>query len=206
MSNWNLYSVGLQTIRILCTVGAVYDPPRSLNGGAVGGHRPPLQLLAALCILVALGSVPAYGQQCSAEIVYMNPKTTIDPSEVLSLNLFSTVSKPSNCLAAQIHLTATYFDADENFICSGTIEGVADQSTNVQSTNLEVRPLNMEEFVRLKVPKRPLARRLFCMNVEGNIEVPVTDIMAAAFLRLRATILPRNGGVATTELRLTFKP
>lgn len=175
MSNWNRYSVGLRTIRILC-------------------------------VLCFLGSVSAYGQQCSAEIVYMNPKTTIDPSEVLSLNLFSTVSKPSNCLTAQIHLTATYFDADENFICSGTIEGVADQSTNVQSTNLEVRPLNMEEFVRLKVPKRPLARRLFCMNVEGNIEVPITDIMAAAFLRLRATILPRNGGVATAELRLAFKP
>ena len=170
MSNWNRYSAGLQTIRILC-------------------------------FLCFLGSVSAYGQNCEGEIVFMNPKTTVNPNDVLNLSLFSAIGR--SC-TGQIQLTATYFDADENFICSGTVESVADQSKNVQTTNIEVRPVNMQEFVRLKAPKRPLARRLFCMNIEGNVEVNVTDVAAASFLRLRATILA-GGGVKTTELRITFR-
>jgi hypothetical protein len=159
--------------------------------------------LKFLCVLYFLSGVSAYAQMCSGEIVFTNPKTNASSTDVINLNLFSTVSRGS-CMPAQIHLNATFYDAEENFICSGTIESFTVQSSNVLTTNLELRPINVQEFVRLKAPKRPLAKRLFCMNVEGNIEVQVTEIAAAASLRLRATILPANGGVATTETRITL--
>jgi hypothetical protein len=162
------------------------------------------QTIKLLCLFCFLSAAPAFAQSvCSAEILFTNPRTNAGPADVLSLNLFSAVSRPANCLPAQINLTATFFDADGNFVCSGTIVGVADQSVNSQSTNLEVRPLNFQEFVKLRTPRRPMAKRLFCMNIEGSAEVqPYEVVSAAVFLQLRATILPMSGGLATTESRI----
>jgi hypothetical protein len=156
-----------------------------------------------LCELFFLFSSSALAQGiCSAEILFTNPRSSTGSTDVLNLNLFSAVSKPASCLPAQINLTATFFDADGNFMCSGTIAGIADQMMNAQSTNLEVRPMNFPEFVRLRSPRRPMAKRLFCMNIEGNVEVQPIEVAAAVSLQLRVTILPMNGGVATTESRI----
>jgi hypothetical protein len=93
---------------------------------------------------------------------------------------------------------------DENLVCSGTV-GLVDQTTNIMSTNIELRPLNPLEFVRVINPRRPPAKRLFCNNLEGNAEVGGTQIAASNSLRLRATILPRTGGVATAEARMILR-
>jgi hypothetical protein len=164
-------------------------------------------ILAVLCFLYF--PLATFGQDdravCSAEIAFTNAKPVVNAADVVILNLFSTVSNPDReCFAAEIHVTATFFDIDENLICSGTI-ALMDQSMNVMSTNLEIRPLNPLEFVRVINPRRPPAKRLFCNNLEGNAEVGSTQIAAANSLRLHATILPRSGGVATAEARMTLR-
>jgi hypothetical protein len=151
-------------------------------------------------------TVPAAAQGvCSTEIEFTNPKPNVSGIGKLELNLFSTVSQPAgSCLPAEIRLMAAFYDADQDLICSGIIEAAGMQSNHVQSTNFEVWPFNLVEFVRLRIPTNPPPKRLFCMNPEGNIEVAKTDILRAASLRLRATILPKGGGVATSEIRMTF--
>lgn len=161
-------------------------------------------LLLAL-VLISFASSLRAQTVCPTEIAFTNPKPTVLSAERLNINLFSTVSQPAgSCLPAEIRLNAAFYDSQQNLICSGVIEAIAVQNSNVQSTNIEVRPLNLVEFVRLRVPTNPPPKRLFCMNLEGNIEVAQTDVARATSLRLRATILPKNGGVATTEIRMTF--
>jgi hypothetical protein len=156
-------------------------------------------------LILSFASVLSAQSTCDTEIAFTNAKATpVLPSERLQLNLFSTVSQPSSCLPAEIRLMAAFYDADQNLICSGIIESITVQSANVQSTNIELRPLNMVEFVRLRIPTTPPPKRLFCMNLEGNVEVAQSDIARANSVRVRATILPKNGGVATTEIRFTF--
>jgi hypothetical protein len=156
-------------------------------------------------LVLSFASALAAQSQCETEIAFTNARANpVSASERLNLNLFSTVSQPASCLPAEIRLMATFYDAEQNFICSGIIEAVAIQNVNVQSTNIELRPLNMVEFVRLRVPTNPPPKRLFCMNAEGNVEVAQTDIVRAYSVRVRATILPKNGGVATSEVRFIF--
>jgi hypothetical protein len=159
-----------------------------------------LSVLFWLCPALYAQDLPV----CSAEIAFTNAKPIVNTSEVLNLNLFSTVSRPSRCFSAEIHITAAFYDVEENLICSGTLL-LMNQSTNVLSTNIEVRPLNSLEFVRVVDPSRPPAKRLFCNNLEGNAEVGSTQMAAANSLRLRATILPANGGLATSEARMGLR-
>jgi hypothetical protein len=161
-------------------------------------------LLLALALVSFTSSLEAQ-TVCPTEIAFTNPKPTVVSSERLHLNLFSTVSQPAgSCLPAEIRLNAAFYDSQQNLICSGVIEAIAVQNVNVQSTNIEVRPMSLVEFVRTVIPTNPPPKRLFCMNLEGNIEVAQTDVARATSLRLRATVLPKTGGVATTEIRMTF--
>ena len=157
---------------------------------------------ALLLVGLSAGSLPAQSF-CPAEIAFTNTRAVVNPTDVVYLNLFSTVSAGS-CLGAEIRLSASFYDVDQNLICTGIIENFTTQTVNVANTNIEVRPANIVEFVRQRLPTRPAPRRLMCMNPEGNIEVPPIEISKAASLRLRATILPKGGGVATTEARMTF--
>jgi hypothetical protein len=162
-----------------------------------------------LCF-VCLAAVPAFAQDrtptpCSAQIAFTNARPVVNATDVIILNLFSTVSNPGqDCFQAEIHITATFYDVEENFICSGTVR-VLDQNTNIMSTNIEIRALNPVEFVRLITPLRPAAKRLFCNNLEGNAEVGSTQMATASTMRLLATILPRNGGIATAEARMQLR-
>ena len=159
-----------------------------------------------LCIICSLPAIPALAQSvnpvCSAEIIITNAKPIVSRSSVLNLNLFTTVSKPSGCLPAQISLSATYYDIEENVICSGTISGLIDQGGHIASSNLEIRPLNPLEFVRVLTPQRPAPKRLLCNNLEGNVEVGPTEMLKATSLALRATILPGYATVRTAEVRV----
>jgi hypothetical protein len=165
------------------------------------------KLIRFFAVLCLVDSVSAFAQDrvpCSAEIAFTNTKPIV-ATESIILNLFSTVSKPDrDCLVAEIHITAAFYDVEENLICSGTV-ALLDQATNIKSTNIEVRPVNPLEFVRVINPQRSPAKRLFCNNLEGNAEIGSTQIAAASSLRLRATILPSMGGVATAEARMTLR-
>ena|SRR5437764_1703390 len=67
---------------------------------------------------------------------------------VVPLNLFSTISKPAeSCLPAEIRVTASYLDVNDNLICGGVVENIAFQDSLTQSLNLEIRPWNFREFV-----------------------------------------------------------
>src|SRR5688572_3898858 len=89
-------------------------------------------------------------------------------TQMVPLTLFSAISEPSShCLTAEIRMTVTYFDIDDNVLCSGVIESVAVQNVNAQTTNIEIRPWNMLEYIRWRNGPRPTAvrpKRLMCMN------------------------------------------
>lgn len=159
----------------------------------------------SVLVFIVVCALPLAAQNvCPAEIEFTNPRPTVS-NGVLELNLFTTVSKPaSNCLPAEIRLMAAFYDEEQNLVCSGVIESIATQNSNSQSTNIEVRPLNMVEFAKLRLASNPPPKRLFCMNPEGNVEVAPTELARAKSLRLRATILPKAGGVATSEVRINF--
>jgi hypothetical protein len=166
--------------------------------------------LLAAAVVVLLANRPAVAQSaaaqsvCSGEILFTDSKPVFTGGK-LTLSLFGTVSKPAgSCLPAEIRLMAAFFDNEQNLICSGVIESMAMQNSNVQNTSIELRPLNMVEFVRLKSIANPPPKRLFCLNPENDVEVAAIDVGRAATLRLRVTLLPKNGGLATTEIRINF--
>lgn len=169
----------------------------------------PAVLAAAFFLIAppAWGPAPIAAQSsqpvCSAEIQFTNARP-FTGTDKLSLNIFSTVSKPGSCLPAEIRLTAAYYDAEENVVCSGVMESAITQNSNVQSTNIEIRPLNSIEFFRLKTSTNIPPRRLICINPDTDVEISPPDMTRAGSLRIRATILPRNGGLATTEVRVRF--
>src|SRR5438046_679455 len=119
-------------------------------------------LVGMLAIAFLWWARPLNAQTCPAEIEFTNPKPVPAKDGTLTLSLLSSVSKPaSNCLSAEIRIQAAFFDAEENLICSGVIESIATQNNNVQSTTLELRPLNVVEFIRQKVLPIAPPKRLF---------------------------------------------
>jgi len=144
---------------------------------------------------------------CTAEVRAVNGLKFTVPAEVtaaVGLNLFSTVSKPEgDCLSAEVRVTASYLDAAGNLICSGAIENAATQSALAQSINLEIRPLDLGQFVRwVNEPPRTNSgpKRLMCIDPEGIAEVTALDSVRAIIVR--ATVLPRRGGMSTAEILL----
>ncbi len=150
-------------------------------------------VLALLCASALNGQT-----MCNAEIQFTNPKPLVGGR--VTLNLFSTVG--SGC-SAEIRLMAAFYDDDQNVVCTGVIDSVAPQNGNIQSSNLDLRPLVMSEFVRLRAPHNPPPRRLFCLNPDTGVEVGSAEMMRVTSLRLRAIILT-TGNVATAEVRFNF--
>src|SRR5215831_16492720 len=61
---------------------------------------------------------------CSAELRWVTGgqdlKVAANADAVVGMNLFSTVSRPSNaCLNAEVTLSASYLDPTENLVCTG---------------------------------------------------------------------------------------
>jgi len=148
---------------------------------------------------------------CSAEIRRVNEsekrRVALNSAAVTPLNLFSVVTKPIDaCLQAEIRVTASYLDANDNLVCSGVVENVASQDNLAQSINLEIRPWNLREFVRWtnEPPETNSgARRLVCVSADGLTEATSEQLGRVALVRVRATVLPRGGGTSTTEIQLS---
>ncbi len=149
---------------------------------------------------------------CSTELFWIgggeDRRVPANPSAAALLNLFSIVSKPSSCLSAEIRLTAIYMDGADNLVCSGAVENAATQTSSTQTVLLEVRPWNLHEFVRWRnepPQNNSGARRLACFNPDGVAEATETELSKVTYVRVRATVLPQNGGISTLEVKLSLR-
>jgi len=150
---------------------------------------------------------------CSAELRRVNGqdlrKVPPNAQAIVPMNLFSSISQPSEtCTPAEIRLTATYLDANDNLICSGTVENIASQTGLTQTVNLEIRPWNFREFVQWtnEPPQnRSGPKRLLCMNVEGTAEATPQELERVSSARVRAIVLPAGGGMSTAEIQLILR-
>jgi hypothetical protein len=145
---------------------------------------------------------------CTAELRWVSGSETriVPPSQsaAVQLNLFSTVSKPSEtCLPGEIRITASYLDAGDNLICSGGIEDLAIQHSQSQPVNLEIKPWNLREFGRWRNEPPVVnsgAKRLVCLNPEGVAEATLEELARVASVRVRTTIFSGSGGMSTVEV------
>src|SRR5262245_47846283 len=147
---------------------------------------------------------------CAAEVLRvgsLDQRTVpVTATAAVPFNLFSVVTKPENaCLQAEVRVTASYLDANDALICSGVVENVAMQTSLTESINLEIRPWNLREFVRWtnEPPQTNSgAKRLTCINVAGLSEVRSEELANVTSVRIRATVLPRGGGMSTMEVQI----
>jgi len=150
---------------------------------------------------------------CSVELRRVNgPEQRRVPANLAAsvpLSLFSTISRPANsCLPAEIRVTASYLDANDNLICSGVVENIAFQDSLTQSVNLEIRPWNFREFVRWRNEPPQInsgSKRLVCLNPESTAEASSEDLERVSSARVRATVLPKGGGLSTTEVQVNLR-
>jgi hypothetical protein len=122
---------------------------------------------------------------------------------IFQVNLFSAVG--AGCTPAEIRVSAVFLDNDENIVCSGSIDNVAQVDQNTQSTILEFKPLVSLEFVRWRNglrPPQPLAKRLICIGPDQLTEVSRLETDRAASVRIYLTLLPRNGGLSNVEIKV----
>ena len=172
---------------------------------------------------------------CAADIRFTNPETLPiqevkdptapsdgrRPADVIFLQILTATGNPlDQCLPGAIHLSATYFDVDDNPICSGSVAAAAEHGSYlgkptsfspVRSTFLEIRPFNVLEFVRwmnppIPTPNATRATRLSCLSVDGLSEVSPTALVRAATLRIYATFVTNSIGVATAGWRFMLAP
>jgi len=147
---------------------------------------------------------------CTAEIravgSFDQKRVPVIGTAVVPFNLFSVVTKPLDaCLQAEVRVTASYLDANDTLVCSGVVENVATQTSLTESINLEIRPWNLREFVRWtnEPPQTNSgAKRLTCINVEGLSEVRSEELGRVTSVRVRATVLPKGGGMSTMEMQI----
>jgi hypothetical protein len=80
---------------------------------------------------------------CSAEIRRVNEsekrRVLLNSAAATPLNLFSVVAKPMDaCLQAEIRVTASYLDANDNLVCKGVVENA--RRANRAEHQPEIRP------------------------------------------------------------------
>jgi hypothetical protein len=124
----------------------------------------------------------------------------VDAQSAVTVLLVSMVSAPSSeCLNADIRITANYFAEDGSFVCSGGV--TAAQAANVQNTLFEFRPLNLEYFAKWRdgpTWERSNFHRLNCGDYDGLEDRDPSS--RARTMKLIATVLPKRGGIASTEI------
>ncbi|HLQ77204.1 MAG TPA: hypothetical protein VK210_07605, partial [Terriglobia bacterium] len=120
-----------------------------------------------------------------------------------SLNLFA--SAGAGCTPGEIRVTAVYLDYDQNVVCSGVVDNVAQLDQNTQSVVLEFKPLTVLEFVRWRNglrPPQPVAKRLACIGPDQLTEVSRNETDRAVSVRLFVTLLARNGAMSNLEIKV----
>jgi hypothetical protein len=171
----------------------------------------PLLAVAALMSPTQEPTTTATPPPCTADIRWSND-TQLNVSRAGSrvLTLFAAVSAPDRyCLPARIVIAASYFDQNDDVVCSGTAELMPPQPGHAQYTNIEIRPGSIYEFVRWRngPPVTALQwSRLNCLTLDGQSEVQPDELSRARSVRLHATVLPAQNGVATADLRLLLLP
>jgi uncharacterized coiled-coil protein SlyX len=139
---------------------------------------------------------------CSSESrLQSNNLRIADGATAVRFNLFSMVSNPSDgCLPAEIRITATYSDASEVFVCSGSV--AIGQSASVQNTLFELRPYEPEVFLKWWDGPTLRQQSLVCRDYQGIEVRSPTDY--ASSLRIYVTSLPKRGGLSTSEFQLSL--
>jgi hypothetical protein len=132
-----------------------------------------------------------------------SPSRTLAPDARFEVGLSAAVSTPTNhCLPAQIVTRATYFDANNNFLCSGSVVTLQ-QTEHTQVILLEFYPWRTREFVQWKNgPAGSLPSELLCLDRNKAV---ILEPWLARTLRVQLTALPRNGGVASVEFDVTLE-
>ena len=170
----------------------------------------PLQMLLLVAALGQEASPP-----CAAKVEWIKTTkaegTTASRSQIRALSLFSAVSKDKrDCLPADVTITALYFDADENPICSGDVPQVLQQQIEyTQTSMLEFRLTSLFEFVRWRSGPSTTALRWLpftCTRPDGLGNAQASELERAASVYLYATLLAKNGGLATDVVRVTLIP
>jgi hypothetical protein len=160
------------------------------RGGTVAGSNPG-QANAAIT--------------CFSELRWINGNQKFySLNSPITLSFFSAVG--SGCTPAEMRVSAIFLDVDENVICSGVVENIAQVDQNTQTTILEFKPLILLEFVRwrntLRGGAQPAPRRLACIGPEQLTEVSRNETDRANSLRIDVTVLTRSGGMSNLEIRI----
>jgi len=141
---------------------------------------------------------------CQSELRWVNnDQRFYSLSSIFQVNLFSAVG--AGCTPAELRVSAVFLDFDENVVCSGVVENVAQLDQNTQSTILEFKPLIALEFVRWRNglrPQQPLAKRLVCIGPDQLTEVSRLDTDRATSVRIYITLLARSGGMSNLEIKV----
>jgi hypothetical protein len=142
--------------------------------------------------------------KCDTEIRWLNNEQKFySLGNTFTLNLFTAAG--TSCTPAEIRVTAIYLDYDENVVCSGVVDNVAQVDQNTQSVVLEIKPLTLLEFVRWRNglrPSQPVAKRLTCIGPDQLTEVSRNETDRATSLRVFVTLLARNGGMSNLEVKV----
>ncbi len=127
------------------------------------------------------------------------------PSQTLTV--FSAIGQTA-CQPADLHLTAAYFDGNDDLICSGTL-AIAEQQTLLQTTAIELHVMNLTQFARWRNgPQKTTSHfaPLVCTNADNTAAAQPVDLERAVSMRLYATVIARYGGLATADLRVLLRP
>jgi hypothetical protein len=137
---------------------------------------------------------------CSAESRLQAAEVRVTNIETpIRVNLFGIVSNPAeSCLPADIRISATFHDDSGTFICGGSV--VVPQTSFVQNTAVEFRPYELEVFLKWWDGPTLKQQTLVCRDYQGNdMRNPAEH---ATRLKVFATIAPKRGGLATSEMQL----
>ena len=139
---------------------------------------------------------------CSSETRLQANNLRISDSQTpVRANLLAIVSNPvDSCLPADIRVTASYFDANDAFVCSGT--STIPQAAPVQNTPFEFRPYELEVFLKWWDGPTLRQQSLLCRDYQGNDVRSPSDV--ATSMRIYVTVAPKRGGLSTAEIQLNL--
>jgi len=138
---------------------------------------------------------------CSAQIHVQGGALRVTAADIpVRANILSMVSSSSDCFPSDIRFTATYFGAGESFVCSGNI-GIP-QNQNVQNTTVELRPYELEAFLKWWDGATLRQQSMVCRDYQGNDVRNPSEL--ATSLQIYVSVFPRRGGLATSEIQLSL--
>jgi len=168
-------------------------------------------LLVVATLVAQTDQSPPAPPECTADIRWVNDtQLNVNRATGRMLTILTAVSGPNSaCLPAKLILAASYFDQRDDVVCSGIVELSPPVTTNLQYTNIEIRPATIYEFARWRNGPQVTAlqwSRVSCLTPDGQSEVQPDELDRARSLRLHATVLPAQNGVATVDVRLLLQP